>query len=332
MTNYDPGSLFVPEKSPLVPEHAAAPTLHEDEVEIVLSPQAFETGRSQDNTAVSGVMEIHDPTQESLPHHPYFRLDLPALQGDIDAALRDLWIALQGFEDDDTEMANQREVTQRGRQIAAPKPLVVTTVGPAGVGKSFLYKALFNRPNITKSSAEGRSCTLYPTKIVLNPEISDTATISDVDVEMFDAATLATMAQNHVKRYYDYHYGPDSDPTDDDSRRYASTALEFFEIAFDKANNNELGPVLRSLLTPEMIVNGELLRMCVDAIEERISYMDASRDRKLSYVAVEDDTLDQPRKVADSLAPFVDSFVIKTGSALLRAGLTFIDLPGRLQR
>ncbi|KAJ4983896.1 hypothetical protein SVAN01_10582 [Stagonosporopsis vannaccii] len=329
MKNHDPDSLFVPEDSPPAPGHTAAPTVHdEDVVEAILSPQAFEADRFQVSTAVSGVAKIHDPTKEALPHHPYFRLDIPAVYGDIDAALRDLWIALQGFEDDDTEMANQREVIQQGRQIGAPKPLVVTTVGPAGVGKSFLYKALFNRPNITKSSAEGRSCTLYPTKIMLNPEISDATAISDVDIELFDADTLGAMTERHVKRYYDYHYGPDSDPMDDDSRRYASTALEFFEIAFNTANNLESAALLQSLLAPDMIVNGELLRVCVNAIEERLSSLDALEDRKLSYVAVEDDALDQPRKVADSLAPFVDSLVIKTGPALLRAGLTFIDLPG----
>lgn len=68
--------------------------------------------------------------------------------------------------------------TQRGRVIGAPKPLVVAIVGPAGVGKSFLYKV--NRPNITKSSAEGRSCTLYLTKITYLPEAAHDTTSSDV--------------------------------------------------------------------------------------------------------------------------------------------------------
>lgn len=340
MSTQESDSLFVPEESPPMAEYAVAPTLrdaratpHDEDVdETVLSPQAFEADRSQDSGVVTGAEEIHDPTQELLPEHPYFGLDVPALHSDIDAALRDLWIALQGFEDDDTEMANQRQVTQQGRDVGAPKPLVVTTVGPAGVGKSFLYKALFNRPNITKSSAEGRSCTLYPTRIMLKPEAADDTTVSDIDVELFDAATIATMTESHVKSYYDYHYSQDSDPMDDDNRRHAATAMEFFEVALNTANDNESIPVLQALLAPDMITNGELLRVCTEAIEERISSLDALRERKFSSLAVEDDQIDHMRKVADSMAPIVNFFVIKTGATLLRAGLTFIDLPGKCYR
>jgi hypothetical protein len=54
----------------------------------------------------------------------------------------------------------------------------------------------------------------------------------------------------------------------------------------------------------------------------------APESRKISHLNVDDNEIDQIRSIADSLAPFVDFFVIKTGAALLRAGLTFIDLPG----
>lgn len=225
-------------------------------------------------------------------------------------------------------MANQREVTQQGREIGAPKPLIVTTVGPAGVGKSFLYKALFNRPNITKSSAEGRSCTLYPTKIVLQPGAPVNTTCSDIDIEFFDAGTISAMTENHIRRYYEYHFGPDSDPADDDSRRHASTATEFFDVAFNTENNADFATHLQSLLTVEMIGNGDLFSACVDAIEQRIASSGATKDRTISYLQVEDNNADQVRSVADSLAPFVNFLVIKTGSVLLQAGLTFIDLPG----
>ncbi|KAH6633299.1 hypothetical protein C7974DRAFT_392487 [Boeremia exigua] len=318
-------SLFVPEESPPVP---VSTITSYDEDATVMSPQAFQADRFHSSTGDAGDDEVHDPSQEPLPDHPQFQLNIPTLHSDIDAALRDLWIALQGFEDDDAEMANQREVTQKGREIGAPKPLVVTTVGPAGVGKSFLYKALFNRPSITKSSAEGRSCTLYPTKIVLQPDARDTATSSDVDILLFDAATLATMTGNHIKRYHDFHFSPDKDSTDDDSLRYASTAKEFFEVAFNTGDNVEAAIALESFLVADMIDKGDLLRNCVDAIEQRISFLGASRNRTISYLQVEDDNIDQIRNLADGLAPFVDFFVIKTGTALLRAGLTFIDLPG----
>jgi hypothetical protein len=265
-----------------------------------------------------------------LPDHPYFRLDILKLHDEVDAALRDLWSSPQGFEEDDAEMENQREVTQRGRLIGAPKPLVVTTVGPAGVGKSFLCKALFNRPNITKSSAERRSCTLYPTKITFLPETAGSTTSSDVDIEFFDAATIATMTENHVRRYHEYHFEADGDPTDDDSRRYASTAEEFFDVAFDARGNVEAKAFLQSLLIAEKVSNGNLLQACVDAIERRISSSGTVEDRKLCYSQVEDHDIDHVRAVADGLAPFVDFLVIKTGAQLLQAGLTFIDLPGKL--
>jgi hypothetical protein len=295
-----------------------------------LSPQAFETKHFRDGVAVVGAEEVHDPTQEPLPDQPYFRLDIPKLHTEIDAAVRDLWIDLQGFEDDDSEMANQREVTQQGRDIGAPTPLTVTTVGPAGVGKSFLYKAFFNRPNITKSSAEGRSCTLYPTKIVFQPEASVDATSSNVDIEFFDATTISTMAENHVRRYHGYHFGPDNDPADDDSCRYAMTAKEFFDAAFNTESNAESAAYLQSLLTKEMIDRGDFLRACVKAIEQRISAAGVIENRILSYLQVDDDNLDQVRCAADSLAPFVDFLAIKTGAALLKTGLTFVDLPGKI--
>lgn len=264
-----------------------------------------------------------------MPDHPYFSFDVPALHSRVDAALRDLWNSLQGFEDDDAEMENQREIIQQGRMIGAPKPLTVTTIGPAGVGKSFLYKALFNRPNITKSSAEGRSCTLYPTKIVVLPGASGDTTSSDVDIEFLDAATLATMTENHIRRFHAYHFGPDRDPTDDDSRRYASTAEEFFDVAFDTQTNVDAKASLQSLLTAENISCGDFLPTCTDAIERRISSTCTIEARRVCYSQVEDDDLDHVRAVVDGLAPFVDFLVIKTGALLLKAGLTFKDLPGK---
>ncbi|KAJ4351085.1 hypothetical protein N0V95_004132 [Ascochyta clinopodiicola] len=284
---------------------------------------------NEDNVAVlNGAEEAHGPAQEPAPDHPYSRLDIPALHTEIDTVLRDFWISLQGFQDDDAEMANQREVIQQGREIGTPKPLVVTTVGPAGVGKSFLYKAIFNRPDITKSSAEGRSCTLYPTKIVLHLDAPGDTTSSDLEVEFFDAAIVTTMTENHIRRYHEYHFGTDNNQEDDDSRRHALTAKEFFDIAFNTTGDSESTAYLQSLLTTEMIGSGDLHRACVDAIEQRISSAGATQSRKLSYLQVEDNDLDKVRKVADDLAPFVDLFIIKTGAAVLRAGLTFVDLPG----
>ena len=299
-------------------------------VEAIKTLQAFEEERSQVLVAAEGAEDVHDPGQEALPDHPYFSLDVPTVHDEIDAALRDLWISLQGSEEDDAEMENQREVTQRGRVVGAPKPLVATTVGPAGVGKSFLYKALFNRPDIIKSSAEGRSCTLYPTKITFLPGAPGNTTSSDVDIEFFDAATLATMTENHIRRYHEYHFEPDSDPTDDDSRRHASTAEEFFDMAFDTQGNAEARSFLQSLLTTEKVSNGDLLQACIHAVERRISTSGTIEDRKLCYSQVEDDDIDHVRAVADGLAPFVDFLVVKTGAPLLQAGLTFIDLPGKL--
>lgn len=331
-------SLFVPERSPTpIPRYVVLPMYQmqrltqcsDNGFEAIKTPQAFEDDRSQITVPAEGSEEIYDPGQEPLPDHPYFGLDIPTLRGEIDAALRDLWISLQEFEDDDAEMKNQREVTQRGRVIGAPQPLVVTTVGPAGVGKSFLYRALFNRPNITKSSAEGRSCTLYPTKITALPEAAGDTTKSDIDIEFFEAATIATITQNHIRKYHQYHFDLDSDPTDDDSRRHASTAEEFFDVAFDAKGNAAATAYLRSLLTAESISNGDLFQACIDAIELRVSSSGTIEDRKLCYSQVEDDDIDHIRTVADSLAPFVDFLVIKTGAPLLEAGLTFIDLPGK---
>ncbi|KAG9203175.1 hypothetical protein G6514_003093 [Epicoccum nigrum] len=225
-------------------------------------------------------------------------------------------------------MANQREVTQQGREIRASKSLLVTTVGPASVGKSFLYKALFNRPNIANSSAEGRSCTLYPTRIELQNDMPDITKSSNIDIEFFDAVTIANITESHTRSYYDYHFGPENDPDDDDSRRHATTANDFFKVAFSTEGNPPSNNYLQSLLTSEMISSGNLHRTCVDAIEKRILSLGAPESRKVSHLNVDDDEIDQIQSVADSLAPFVDFFVIKTGAALLRAGLTFIDLPG----
>lgn len=326
---------FVHEESPppayVAPDTLQKPRLtsHNDNfIPRVLSPQAFKAEHFKDGVKITTADRIHDPAQEPLPGHPYFQLDVSQLHLDIETALRDLWIALQGFEDDDMEMANQREAIQQGRDIRAPRPLVVTTVGPAGVGKSYLYKALFSRPNIVKSSAEGRSCTLYPTKIELQHDMPDTTKNSNIDIDLFQAVTIANMAESHIRSYYDYHFGPENDPDDDDSRRHATTAIDFFKVAFSKDGNPPSDNYLQPLLTAEMISSGNLLSTCVDTIEKWILSLGASESRKLSYLHVDDDEIDQIRSIADSLAPFVDFFVIKTGAPLLRAGLTFIDLPG----
>lgn len=339
MNSRQSDSLFVPEDSPApTTNYAVAEAQHErrltpssdNGVSAIMSPQAYQADRLRQSAAAESAGELHDPTHEPLSDHAYFGLEIQALHDEIDTALRDLWISLQGFEDDDAEMENQRDVIQRGRDIGAPKPLIVTTVGPAGVGKSFLYKALFNRANITKSSAEGRSCTLYPTKFLLQPGAAADTTRSDIDVEFFDAATIAAMTESHIRRYHDYHFDPNSDPTDDDSRLYASTAEEFFHVAFDTKDNADARARLQLLLTADRITNGDLFPACIDAIEQLISSSGPIKNGKLSYSQVEDNEIDQIRNIADSLAPFIDFLVIKTGSALLNAGLTLIDLPGEV--
>ena len=335
MSNEKSDRQFLHEQSP-PPAYVASDTPQEHRLSshndnafpTVLYPQAFEAEHFRDGVKIAIADRIHDPAQEPLPEHPYFQLDVSQLHLDIDTALRNFWFELQGFADDDLEMANQRETIQKGRDIRAPKPLVVTTVGPAGVGKSYLYKALFSRPNIAKSSAEGRSCTLYPTKIELQPDMPDTTRNSDIDIECFEAVTIANMTEGHIKSYYDYHFGPENDPDDDDSRRHATTAIDFFKVAFSTKENPPSEYYLRSLLTAERISSGNLLRTCVDAIEKRVLSLGVPENRKLSYQHVDDDEIDQIRSIADSMAPFVDVFVIKSGAPLLRAGLTFIDLPG----
>jgi hypothetical protein len=301
----------------------------EKAVGTTLSPEAFVADRLNESTATAGAGKVHDPGQEPLPDHPYFRLDVSALHHEIGAILQTFQSELQDFQNDDDELLNQRTVIEQGRKIGAPKPLTVTTVGPAGVGKSFLYKALFNRPSITKSSAEGHSCTLYPTKIVLRTDAPDDTTSSDLDIEFFNLATITKMSGNHIRRYHEYYFNSeDNDPADEESRRHASTAKEFIDAALNPNGDSESYAYLLSLLTGENITNGRLLQACVDAIEQRILSAGVGQNRVLSYTRVEDKKLEQIRREADSLAPFVDFLVIKTGGALLRAGLTFIDLPG----
>lgn len=156
----------------------------------------------------------------------------------------------------------------------------------------------------------------------------DDAKSSDVEIKFFSVDTIAAMTESHIRRYYDYHFAPESDQADDDGRRYAATAKDFFNTAFSTDDNEVSADSLQSLLSAEMIGNGTVFRTYVAAIEKRISSFGVSQSRTLSYLQVEDNDIDQIRAVADEVAPFVDFFVIKTGNALLRAGLTFIDLPG----
>jgi GTPase SAR1 family protein len=130
---------------------------------------------------------------------------------------------------------------------------------------------------------------------------------------------------------------PKSKPRKKKSRKLenaASTAKEFFQTIFNTDENAMARRQLDDKLYNTDIRRGDFEATCIARLTERFRRLGPQlmvRENMSKFLDVSDFDLREKRHLAKKLWPFVKVVTIATGHILLRYGMCFYDLPGKIQ-
>lgn len=116
-------------------------------------------------------------------------------------------------------------------------------------------------------------------------------------------------------------------------QRGATTAKEFFGIIFNTKEDDVTKRWLDEMLHKTNLQDGEFSKTCHKRAETRLREIGGKIDMRESlseHKDVSDKDLAQIRNLIKTIWPFVKSVTIATGHVLLRNGLCFFDLPGKI--
>ena len=283
--------------------------------------------------------KAYDPTQETPPDYPWFKLNKSAIDQHIRDISDKVINKLQSARPDDKELSSIMKAVSEVREVSASDGQEVAIVGQQGMGKSLLINALQNRRNLSKTTARGKACTASAIKYRHKPGASDLEENYDAAVTFMDDECLDEVIREHIRHYDHFYFSGDakSDHSDDEAHA-AATAKEFFDAVFNTKVDSIAETELRRLLVASNIRNGALFTETLKMAHKRIEETGAGVDRKIfysdmkigplvedikSYVSQQDDV--------PSLWTIVQDVSIYLGSALSREGICVVDLPGKLQ-
>jgi len=256
----------------------------------------------------------------------------------------------QSFED----LINAAKAASKMPEI---KQCSVAVLGEQGIGKSSLVNALLGRGLLDRSGSS-KACTAYATVIEYNPGADDHTIRSDIRVEFFTKEEIRECVKEQMDRWVEVYPfakqsseppdGEDEDDEDDDNAtpsasepssrtrsRGAATAKEFFHIIFD-VRNEEAKAKLEYMLHHTDIKRGDFLDTCCRKADERFLQLTTwlsgidTQARTAYFPNVPDNRIGRATGKIRKIWPFVKVFTILTGHILLRHGLRFFDLPGKL--
>jgi hypothetical protein len=304
---------------------------------------------------------VYDPSHEELPDKLWFALNHQQLQQKIRKICLKIGNALRNRTSDDQEIVDLIEALEAAKSTPHIKEIRIAVVGEQGIGKSSTINAVLNR-DVVDVSAHAHACTTFATIIIYKEGAADNTTSSDVKIEFLNEVELREFIEEQIRRYAEVHSFSSlddqmSDEEDDlgitdssdeetlqsdarhgrrnrrnisrEEQSRAETAKEFFEIIFDTEGNPSARQELQEWLNEADIEDGRFLDHCVNTARTRLAQTGAL-DGALNYTNVEDTDLQDKRDIAAKLWPLVKAITIATGSILLRHGIYFLDLPGRL--
>jgi hypothetical protein len=180
--------------------------------------------------------------------------------------------------------------------------------------------------------------------------------VSNVTLQFFDRKERNKTTREHMKRIY--HVRHASSVADDGSdeaagikitdcdRRLCDEGIGFLALPIQgcdstKQEIEQLEELEQLIGDPLNFTNGLLQEWCLKKQDERLSQLGVGVDGTITFTDVLDKedlkrtdnpkVMEAVRKVADSLAPLLDTVIIATGGLLLSHGLVFLDIPGKSQ-
>jgi energy-coupling factor transporter ATP-binding protein EcfA2 len=306
--------------------------------------------------------EVYDPSHSELfPEEPWYHLNYRNIIDMVNELLEEIIIGLERYIETDTGIKRLVEDAIKAKNLPDLQKCRVAVLGEQGAGKSTLLTALLGRP-LLERSGKGASCTAIPVVLEQKKGAADRTHFSDIRIEWVSREEYAAHIQENIKRWTEVYPGSqdgngdtedaaehDSDGEGSNAEEFAQpgpgskkipqtqtgaiTAKEFFETIFDANNNAVAKRELEQRLHATDIRQGDFDQLCLTKVTERFQQLNAQlrvKDDVSEFHDVHDRDLGKIRSLADKLWPFVKVFIIATGNMLLRYGMCFFDLPGKM--
>lgn len=282
------------------------------------------------------IISAYNSRNEVRPDHKWYNLDKASVDKQICDIANQVKAQIAHARDGDKEMESFKKFVEDLQKVLLGEYTEAALVGMQGVGKSLLVNALFDRRNLSKTSAGGSACTAVAVRYLHKPEADDHSDDYDAEVQFMDDQNLEEIVQEHARRYHFYHFElQDDEEHSADDEKAADTALEFFQLVFDTVNSEANLSRLDKLLSSTAIRDGSLATETIQRALERIEQAGADTDRKRTFKNLDEADFIRligayiaPSKDSPPLWPIVQYINLYLGSALARNRVAVIDSPG----
>lgn len=318
--------------------------------------------RADSQRAERALNSVYEPSCEELPDKLWYTLDHQDIDSKVSNMCQKLLKPVRKLASVDQETENLVAALGSAKATPALVKINVAVVGDQGIGKSSLIIELLHR-DLVDVSASSSACTAFATIIQHKREAPDNTKRSDIEVEFLKEGEIREFVEEQIRHYadvygsttFDAHMSGDEDnnalddssdeeyplPTarsidgkrkiSDSMQRSADTTKQFFQAIFNaKEDENALQDLKTWLQRPDL-EDSLFLDRCIQIALNYLAKIRAA-DGSLVYPNISDEELSQQREIAATIWPLVRSITISTGSILLRNGICFLDLPGKLSR
>lgn len=276
----------------------------------------------------------NDFDHESAPDHPWFQIDTSAIAQSLSESAAKVLAALGTVAKDDVELRHIERNALELRHVAHGNPKKVFFTGPAGVGKSSLFNALFNKPGLAKTSAKGDACTSVVVRYTA-------ATQQDTDgfgviIQFLQPKTIEDLITAHAKVYNQRQFDiPNTEDFDNDvdssEVKQFETARKFFSLVFGEDDD------FKAFFTPRTFEEGSFQDLCLEKSLAKLSEIGVDhsvftkqhvfRNAEELRANIEGYVSDVNGK--ECFWHLVDNVEIKCPFPILRHNLEFVDSPGK---
>ena len=276
----------------------------------------------------------YDTANEALPEHPWFGVDPSAISQGLSEASAKILAALGVIPKDDVELRHLERNALDLKHVNRSPAKKIFFMGPAGVGKSSLFNALFNQPGFAKTAAKGDACTSVIVRY--SASTSNETDGFSVIIEFLKPDNIKECIAEHSKSYF-HRYFDSTEPEDREidiessDIKQAETARKFFTLIFGDHDEFEL------YFIPRTYEDGSFQALCLDRCLSKLS--DAGVDQesftKRQFFRNSEDLLSSIEGYVSDVKDkqcfwhLVDSLEIKCPFPILRQNLEFIDSPGK---
>ena len=248
---------------------------------------------------------------------------------------------LKGSPEDDKELQHLIRNADKVANVHRSPPIEVALIGAQGAGKSRCLNAIFDCDDLSPTGAGGAVCTRAVTKYVDYASGANSNARFIAEIRFLNPAKREALLEEHAHSYYQYQHA-DEDFDDDDSpllkkwkrdlmdRRLKDTALDVFTALFGSRD------AFLEHWSAGSYRNNEFVRTCNFKCQEALQNESLNDQGVIIKSAHDHQSLIEEVKsfltnVPDvcCLWPLVDDITIRFSNDLLKAGIEFIDLPGK---